>query len=124
MRLFQILSFRLIPLIGLKMCKNRKRMKVFFCLLVFCYIAGVIMAIRKLVGDMKRHGVVWLVLAMFPQYIFYGFVFLLLGRCIWKSWSERVWKRIFKLSVIGTIFGALMENYLNTLILGFFVEKI
>lgn len=120
--LFRLLLFRLGPFIGLHFCKERKQMKLAVRLLLLCYGVCLIIAVWKIVSEKKWLGILYVPISMFPHYIFYGFAIWILVRCIWSAWSERVWRRIYQISLLCIILGILTENYWNPKILHFFFE--
>ena len=120
--LFQLFVVRMGPLIFLRVCKERKRIKFFLILLILIY--GVALAGSFLEIKMKTFwNAIWLMMiSMFPHYLIYGFSAWLIIRCIWNAWSERVWNRIFALSIFLTTVGILCEKYINPSFVRFFLK--
>lgn len=118
--LLRLLILRIGPLIFLRFCKDRGQMKLAVVSLLICYGLCFLIAIRSLFVQVKWMAVIYLPLALFPHYICYGFAVWMLLRCILGAWSERVWKRIYHLSLISTALGIMAETYWNPRILQFF----
>lgn len=91
-------------------------------MIVLCYALCFVIAVFKIFMEKKWLVVLYIPLAMFPHYILYIFAMKILIRCIWNIWSERVWRRIYFLSVLCVLAGVLMEAYLNPMILQFFYK--
>lgn len=122
MMLLKLFLFRLGPLLCLKLCKKRSRLKTSMIIFLFCYGGILLSAIWKLFEEEKWRGILYLPLSMFPHYLFYGFVMWILMRCILYSWSERVWQRIYKVSFVITVLGILTENYWNPTVLEYVLK--
>lgn len=120
--LLRLVLLRMAPLLSLRFCKNREQIKLMVNGLLICYGLCFLIAVWKLFSQEKWMGIIYLPLALFPHYICYGFAIWMLLRCILGAWSERVWKRIYHLSLISTALGILAENYWNPKILQFFFE--
>lgn len=118
--LLRLVLLRMAPLLSLRFCKNRKQIKLMVNSLLICYGLCFLIAVWKLFSQEKWMGIIYLPLALFPHYICYGFAVWMLLRCILGAWSERVWKRIYNLSLISTALGILAEYYWNPKILQFF----
>ena len=117
MLLLKLFLVRLGPLLCLNLCKKRSRLKMAVFVFLSCYGGVFFSAVWKVFEYEKWKGILYLPLSMFPHYLFYGFVIWILLRCILCSWSERVWKRIYKVSFVVMVLGVLTENYWNPMIL-------
>lgn len=124
MMLLKLFFLRLSPLICLKFCKKRSQIKVAVFSFLVVYAGVFITAAWAVFKQEKWRGIIYLPLSMFPHYLLYGFVMWILLRCIWSAWSERVWKRIYKVSIVIEILGVLTENYWNSMILREILKKI
>ncbi len=120
--LLRLILLRMSPLISLRFCKNREQIKRAVWFLLICYGLCLLLAVWKLFSQEKWMGIIYLPLALFPHYLCYGFAIWMILRCILGAWSERVWKRIFSLSILSIALGILSENYWNPKILQFFFE--
>lgn len=120
--LFRLLLFRLSPVILLRFCRDRKQIKIAVHIILAIYGLCLLIAMWKIFTQKKWLGILYLPLSMFPHYLCYGFAIWMLIRCIWSAWSDRVWKRIYNLSVMSVMVGILTENYINPKILQFFFE--
>lgn len=120
MMIFNLFMLRMTPLLCLKFCKKRSRIKIAILFFLICYGGLFVTAIWKLFLQKHWKGMFYLPLSVFPQWLFYGFAVWMILRCVLHAWSERVWKRIYKVSVVVTIFGVLTEFYWNP----WFLEKI
>ena len=119
LKLFVIRIGALIPLCFLKERIYLKRYMGMLCgFAVICF--GV--AAGEVISQQGWSGIAYLILAMFPHGFFYLFSFWMLIRCIWHSWSKRVWNRIYALSIFSMILGIFAENYINYMILQIFFE--
>lgn len=118
--LLRLLLFRLGPFVSLRFCKDRKKVKLTFAMIAIVYGGFFLIAAWKIFSQEQWKGILYLPISMFPHYICYAFAIWMLIRCIWSAWSERVWKRIYGLSLISIILGILAENYWNPKILQFF----
>lgn len=117
MMLLKLFILRLSPLVCLKFCKKRNRIKLAVILFLVLYGGIFMVAAWNILQQEQWKVFFYLPLSMFPHYLFYGFVIWILMRCIWSAWSDRVWKRIYKVSFVLTILGILTENYWNSIIL-------
>lgn len=121
--LVRLMVYRLLPVAILGFCRNKKNLKLTAfvtltgCLL--CFLA----AVWKIFQQQQWWGLVVLPLAMFPHAICYLFAIWIILRCIWNTWSERVWKRIFYLSIFSIFVGVLLEIYVNSYILQLFLKN-
>ena len=117
MMIFRLFLIRMGPLLCLGFCKKRNKMKTAIHLFIIGYGGLFAAAAWKLFLQERWKGMFYLPLSMFPQCLFYGFAVWMILRCVLHAWSERVWKRIYKVSVVVTIFGVLTEFYWNPWIL-------
>lgn len=115
--LVKLLLLRMVPILSLAFCKKRNQKKLVVCILLFFYLAGLLIVFWKLLDKEGGTAVFLIIAALFPQYLCYGFIAWMLLRCLFQSWSERVWKRIYGLCVAGTGAGILAETYFNPMIL-------
>ena len=118
--LLRLIIFRLFPLTSLRFCKEKKQMKLAVMIILVCYCVSFFAVAAKMISEKYWLGILYVPLSMFPHYLFYGFSLVILMRCIWHAWSERVWKRIYSLAQISVILGILTETYINPKILQFF----
>ncbi len=117
MIIFRLFMLRMIPLLFLGFCKKRNKIKSAIVLFLICYAGLFAAAVWNLFLQKHWKGMFYLPLSVFPQWLFYGFAVWMILRCVLHAWSERVWKRIYKVSVVVTIFGVLTEFYWNPWIL-------
>ncbi len=120
--LFRLLLFRLCPLLILRFLEERKRIKIAMIGLLVIYGIVFVIAVGDMISVYHWWSLLYIPMAMFPHYICYGFAIWILIRCIWHAWSERVWKRIYFLTIVSTILGILMEYYWSPQILQFFTK--
>ena len=120
--LFRLIITRACPVAALYFVKNRKQIKRAIVILMLLYVLMIMIAIGKIVIEEKWIGVICIPLLLFPQYLFYGFAIGSLIRCIWHSWSERVWRRVHCFSLIIIFFGVFTEIFINTKILQIFFK--
>ena len=118
--LLQLLVTRLGPLILMKYCKERRRIKSVMVLLVLIYGIAFITSFFRIAAEESLKGVCLFFISMLPHYLIYGFSACLMVRCIWKMWSKRVWNRISALSIFLTMIGILCEKYINPSFIHFF----
>ncbi len=117
--LFRMILLRLCPVILLRICKNRKSLKVSVLTLLLVYLMAGIFSALYLWGKEQWKFLMIFPVAMFPQYLCYLFVAWILLRCALSPWSSRVWSRIYKLSVLLTLLGVYLEYTVNPVILNF-----
>ena len=120
--LFRLIITRACPVATVYFVKDRKQIKRAIVILSLFYILMMMIAIGKIVIEEKWVGVISIPLSLFPQYIFYGFAIWCLIRCIWHSWSERVWRRVQLFSLIMIFLGIFTEIYVNAKILEIFIN--
>lgn len=120
--LFRLFLFRLLPIAGLHMVKKRSKLKRALVFILILYVLGIVFLEYELWKENGWSGIALLLPALFPQYLFYGFAGWLLLRCILYAWSERVWNRIYILSILSVILGILTEKYWNPAVLTFFLN--
>lgn len=120
--LFKLLIFRFLPLIFLAFLKERRQIQKMMIAMLGVYIISFLAAVWNVIVQFQWLGVLSIPLLMFPQYLCYGFAGWILARCLWFSWSTRVWKRIVLVSMISVLAGVCFENYWNPKILQFFFE--
>lgn len=113
---------RVCPFAALHFMKNRKQIKRAIVILLLFYVLMIMIAIGKIVIEEKWLGIICIPLLLFPQYLFYGFAIWSLIRCIWHSWSERVWRRVHCFSLIIIFLGIFTEIFINTKILQIFFK--
>ena len=118
--LFSMIITRFCPVAVLGFLKDRKQMKCAMVLIFTGYAAMLIAAIGKVVVEEKWLGIFLIPLSMFPQYFCYGFAIWILIRCIWHSWSERVWRRVHIVALSIILLGIFLEKYVNAKILQIF----
>lgn len=122
--LLRLLFFRLTPMLLLKFCKDRNRIRLAGGILAVSYgicFAAVLLELLKQEG---WKGWFCLPFSMFPHYLCYGMAVWMIFRCLWYAWSVRVWKRIYVISLSFVILGILMENYWNPPILEFVMKNL
>lgn len=118
--LLKIAMIRMLPFLLLKLCRERKTVKLTFTAVV---TVSLLLSAAAVYGLIRMEGIgaiLCLLPAMLPHSVCYLFACWLLFRCIWKEWSRRVWRRIFCLSFLITAAGILMETYWNPPVLKFF----
>lgn len=115
--LVKLLLFRLGPILVLKFCKRRDQIKLAGLVEILGYAVCFLTAAWKVFCEEKWKGIFWVLGALFPHSLCYGFAGWLLLRCIWNVWSVRVWNRICLTAIGVTMFGILMEMYWNPVIL-------
>lgn len=120
--LFRLLLLRLMPVAGLKILKERSKLRWMVILLGLFYVACAVCLLWGLWKEKGWYGIGLMLPALFPQYLLYGFAFWMLLRCISYAWSERVWNRIHAVSVCVVLLGILAEKYWNPLVLEFFTK--
>ena len=120
--LFQLIVFRFLPLTFFAFFKERGQIQKIAIVVLGIYLTGFCFAVWNLVAKYQWLGIVSVPLSMFPHYLCYGFAGWILARCLWFSWSKRVWKRIFFVSLLSVFLGVLLENYWNPKILQIFFE--
>ena len=120
--LFHLMITRVCPVVVLYFMKNRKQIKRAIIILSLFYVFMMLLAIGKIVIEEKWLGIICVPLSLFPQYLFYGFAIWSLIRCIWYSWSERVWRRVYLFSLIMIFLGIFSEIYVNSKILRIFFK--
>ena len=117
--LFRMIVLRLGPVILLRLCKDRKSLKVSVMSLLLVYLIAGIFSILYLWGKEQWKLFFIVPVAMFPHFICYLFVAWILLRCAFSPWSSRVWRRIYRLSVLIILFGVYLEYTLNPIFLKF-----
>lgn len=120
--LLKLILLRLGPLVAIGFSKKQKKIKRVLIIFAIWYLLLLIISIWRILEQEQLKGLLYLPVAVFPHYLFYGIATWMLVRCILQMWSERVWKRIYYLSFFSTIFGIISENYINPQILRFFFE--
>ncbi len=120
--LLKLMIFRLAPFGILGFLKERRQIKFVTGIIIALYAISFIVTVWKIFSQKKWLGVLVLPISMFPHYICYVFSIWIILRCIWQIWSERVWKRIYFLSILSVLLGVLAENYVNTKILQIFFK--
>lgn len=118
--LFQLILCRMCPLVFLGSLKEQRYMKIGAVTVGSVVVTLFVLAIQELFEGCGIWAILWVVVALFPQWLFYGFASVLVVQCLWKSWSKRVWRRIFLVSIFLILLGILSEFYLNPLILQIF----
>lgn len=120
--LLKLVIFRLVPICVLGLLKDRYQIKLMTGGVSVLYAVGLVMSAWKIVIQEKWLGILILPVSLFPHYICYIFSLWIMLRCIWHAWSERVWKRVYILSIFSVLLGVLSENYINTKILQIFFK--
>lgn len=118
--LFRLLLVRLMPLLILKLCRERKMVKLVSSVVLLIHLLFFFIATGEIMSRKGFLGLLYLPAAMFPHGALYLFALWMLLRCIWQEWSQRVWRRIYALSIVCIVCGIFMEAYWNPLILQFF----
>lgn len=121
--LLKLLFFRLAPMFALRFCKTGNQMKLAVCVTIGLYLSGLILLLRKLIFDGSWDVLLWIPAALFPHYLFYGFAVWMLLRCLFYAWSERVFKRIYRVAFVVILLGVMAETFLNPHILRFFCKN-
>lgn len=122
--LFRLFVIRWIPLLFLTIVKEKKQKQKTVIAMAGIYIISFIAASCKVVGEMGGIGLFLIPLFMFPHYICYIFGGWILLKCLWFSWSVRVWRRIVFVSSSCILIGIYLERYWNLKILHKFFEII
>ena len=120
--LLRLLSIRFLPLLLFMFLKERKKIQKAAIVILEIYLLGFCFAVWKLLTQYRWFGILTIVMALFPHYLCYGFAGWILARCLWFSWSKRVWKRIVFVSLFSVLAGIFMEKYWNLNILQIFFE--
>lgn len=120
--LLKLVILRLVPICMLGLLKDRYQIKLMTGGVSVLYAVGLVMSAWKIVIQEKWLGILILPVSLFPHYICYIFSLWIMLRCIWHAWSERVWKRVYILSIFSILLGVLSENYINTKILQIFFK--
>ena len=120
--LLKLVILRLVPICMLGLLKDRYQIKLMTGGVSVLYAVGFVMSAWKIVTQEKWLGILILLVSLFPHYICYIFALWIMLRCIWQAWSERVWKRVYILSIFSVLLGVLSENYINTKILQLFFK--
>lgn len=120
--LLRLFVFRLIPMLLLKICKERNRIRSAGVILLISHLLCFTAAVWELVQLQGWRGWLYIPFSMFPHALCYGAAVWMVCRCLWYAWSVRVWKRIYAVSMLLVIAGILMENYWNPVILAFAVK--
>ena len=115
--LLKILILRMTPIMFIGRVKERKKKKLTMAVLVMMFLILGVLSTVEILKQKHWSGVLYLVLSMFPHSFLYLLSYGLLSRCVWKIWSERVWKRVYFVSIILVIVGILSEMYVNPQIL-------
>lgn len=120
--LFRLLLFRFLPLIFLAFMKDRRLIQKIMIAILGIYMIGFIAAVWDVIARFQWVGVLSIPLLMLPHYLCYGFAGWIMARCLWFSWSNRVWKRISLVSMISILVGVYLEAYWNPKILQIFFK--
>ncbi len=120
--LFRLIVFRLLPFVLLRFCKDRRQLKLAVGFILAAYFLCFLIAAWGIFSQKQWLGIIYLPLSMLPHYICYAFGIWMLLRCIFSAWSERVWKRIYCLTLLCIVLGILLENYINPYILQIFFK--
>ena len=118
--LMKLLIIRLAPLGLLSFAKDKNQMKLGIYLYLLGFLLMFAAASIILIERLQGKALLYLPILVMPQYVFYIFSIWILFRCVRQSWSARVWKRIYILSIFCTMIGVLAEKYCNPIILRFF----
>lgn len=120
--LLQIMMIRLAPFFVLKLCRDRRMLKL-SCVVMVLVFAGLFLFAAAAV--MRREGIagiLYVFAGIFPHGVCYMFALWMISRCVWKEWSQRVWRRIRKVAFACVLLGIVMESYLNPKVLQFFCK--
>lgn len=120
--LLKLFILRLIPMICFMFCKDRRKMKHVFSLIVLVYVICFLIASWEIFRSSKWLGIVYIPIAVFPHGFCYAFSLWLLLRCLWREWSYRVWRRIYWIAFGSVVFGIYLEKYFNPVVLQFFCK--
>lgn len=120
--LLKLMIIRMVPICALGLLKERYQIKVITGGISILYIICFLATVWKIFTQEKWLGLVMLPASLLPHYICYIFALWIMLRCIWHAWSERVWKRVYILSIFSVLLGVLSENYINTKILQIFFK--
>ena len=120
--LLKLMIIRMVPICVLGFLKERYQIKMITGGISVLYVICFLTTVWKIFTQEKWLGIFILPVAMFPHYICYIFALWIMLRCIWHAWSERVWKRVYILSIFSVLLGVLSENYINTKILQIFFK--
>jgi len=120
--LFQLFVFRFLPVTCLAFLKDRRQIQKISFVVMIIYIVCFCLAGWSLIAKYRWLGLLCIPLSMFPHYLFYGFAGWIVVRCLWFSWSKRVWKRILFVSMLSVFVGMLLENYWSPNILEIFFK--
>lgn len=119
--LFRLLILRFLPLMLLTFLKERRQIQKIVIVMIGIYIIGFFTAVWDVLIQFGWLGILCVPLLMFPHYLCYVFAGWILIRCLWSSWSTRVWKRIVFVSMLSVLTGVFLESYWNPKILQFFI---
>ena len=119
--LFRLLILRFLPLMLLTFLKERRQIQKIVIVMIGIYIIGFFTAVWDVLIQFGWLGIICVPLLMFPHYLCYVFAGWILIRCLWSSWSTRVWKRIVFVSMLSVLTGVFLESYWNPKILQFFI---
>lgn len=115
--LLRLMVFRLLPVLLLKFYKEKNKIRLAGAVLLGWYVVLFVVAVSQMCEQTGWKTLLYLPISMVPHYLCYGFAVWLLIRCMWSTWSVRVWKRIYRISIVCILMGILMENYWNPRIL-------
>ena len=121
--LFRLILFRMGPMVLMQFCKERKCLKGMLALIFFIYAVCFVHSVSMIFASEKWKALLLVPFSMVPQFFFYGFAGWILFRCVFEEWSQRVWKRIYRLSCFSVFIGFMTEFYINPQILKFFVKN-
>ena len=120
--LLKLMIIRLIPICVLGLLRERYQIKMMTGGISALYVICFLTTVWKIVTQEKWLGILIVPVSLFPHYICYIFALWIILRCIWHAWSERVWKRVYIVSIFSVLLGVLSENYINTKILQIFFK--
>lgn len=115
--LLRLFVCRLLPFLLLSFYRNKKKLRSALTGICVLYLVCFLTGAWKVFYEEQWWGLLYLPLSMFPHYVCYLFAVWLQVRCIWSAWSERVWKRIYVISMLCIAAGIFLEACVNPWIL-------
>lgn len=121
--LIKLIITRIGPFLMLAFTKGKRKIAIILCFFCLAWLTALFLSVRGIYEIAGWRTVFLILLAMLPQYLFYGFAGGLLLKGLLKEWSVRVWKRIVRVAFFVVFLGVLTEKYINFKILRFFFEN-
>ena len=111
--LFRLVLVRMLPMIMLKLGRDRNYLKKMVILIGIIYMIFFVAAVWEILAQKGWLGIFLVPVSLFPHFVLYGFGMWMILRCVYREWSDRVWKRIYFLTILCIGLGILAENYIN-----------